>query len=139
MMTTSNKPMTRGDFMEFDKQFPLVLDKPLCKKPKYMDEVWVSFGRGHMRKGWVLALTGGDFSATLTQETYGDMISFFFPPIRGEQLYRGIQHRWLMDIGIGKTEQECLDSYRKHDWFKRPKSYIQTHRFWAYVSKNKQL
>ena len=132
-----SKTYTGRDFMEFDKQFPLVLDKPLCKKPKHMDEVWVSFGGGEVRKGWVLSLTGGDLGQSMKYEMYGDMISFFFPPIRGEKFYRGIKTWWLTDIGIGKTEQECLDSYCKHDWFRRSKDNIQNHRFWSWVGEQK--
>ena len=127
-----SKTYTGRDFMEFDKQFQLVLDKPLCKKPKYMNEVWVSFGYGRAYKGWVLALTGGDLGDTLKQEMYGDMIKIFFPPVRGESLYKGEKTWWLTDIGIGKTKEECLNSFGKHDWFRRSKSKIQNDRFWAY-------
>jgi hypothetical protein len=128
-----SKIYTGKDYMEFDKQFPLELSKPLKKKPKYMDEVWVSFGWGKAHKGWVLSLTGGDFGTSMKQEMWGDMISIFFPPIKGETFYKGVQTWWLMDIGIGKTKEECLESYCKHDWFKRSKSKIQNDRFWAYV------
>lgn len=133
-----SKVYTGKDTMEFDKQYPLKLEKPLMKKPKYMNEVWVSYGFGKAHKGWVLSLTGGDYGTSMSADIYGDKISIFFPPVRGEDLYKGIQTWWLMDIGIGKTKQECLASYRKHDWFRRPKSHIQNDRFWAHVSKNER-
>ena len=129
-----NKQLTHGDYLEFNKEFPLVLDKPLCKKPKYMNEVWVSFTKGEARKGWVLSLTGGDFGSSMQKEMYGDMISFFFPPKRGETFYKGIKTWWLMDIGIGKTEEECHASFCKHNWFRRSKDNIQHHRFWAHIA-----
>lgn len=124
---------TGRDRMEFNEQHPLELRKPLKKKLKWMDEVWVSFGFGQAHKGWVLSLTGGDFGTSMKQEMYGDKISIFFPPIKGETFYKGVQTWWLMDIGIGKTKKECLDSYCKHDWFRRSKSKIQNDRFWAHI------
>ncbi len=128
----TNKTYTGKDYMEFNKQFPLKSSKPLKKKPKWMDEVWVSFGRGSAYKGWVISLTGGDFSSSMKQELDGDKISIFFPPVRGESIYKGNKTWWLCDIGIGKTLEECHESYCKHDWFKRPKDHIQNDRFWAY-------
>jgi len=128
-----SKQVTHGDYLKFDKQYPLDLSKPLKKKPKYMNEVWVSFTAGSARKGWVLSLTGGDFSSSMQREMYGDKISIFFPPIRGDKFYRGIKTWWLTDIGIGKTLEECHESYCKHDWFKRSKSDIQHHRFWSHI------
>ena len=35
-----SKTYTGGDFMEFDKRFPLKLSKPLLKKVKWCDKVF---------------------------------------------------------------------------------------------------
>jgi len=132
-MTTSS--YTVGNYLDWIKEHPLNLDKPLCKKPKYMDEVWVSFTQGEARKGWVLALNGGDFENQIDQQQWGDQIKVFFPPVRGEHFYRGVKTWWLMDIGIGKTKAEAHASYCKHTWFKRSKKAINNDRFWAAMSK----
>ena len=132
-MTMSNKIITGADYLDWVKEHPLNLDKPLCKKPRYLDKVWVSFSEGEAHEAWVLSLTGGDFETSMTPEIFGDRIKFFFPPKSGEKFYKGLHTWWLMDIGIGKTKEECHASYCKHDWFKRSKNAINTHRFWAAV------
>lgn len=124
--------VTHGDYLKWIEENPLDLTKPLCKKPKYLDRVWVGFTRGEAHEAWVLALTGGDFGTNLTQQLHGDMIQLFFPPKRGEHFYKGVKEFWLMDIGIGKTKEECIESFGKYNWFKRPKNQINNDRFWAF-------
>ena len=133
MKTESNN--TVGDYFDWVKDNPVILTKPLCKQPRYMDEVWVTFGHDEAFKGWVLGLTGGDFGTSMKYELWGDMITFFFPPVRGEKFYRGKKLFWLMDIGIGKTKEEALNSFEKHDWFKRSKEDINFHRWLAVKEK----
>lgn len=123
--------ITRGDYLNWLEKHPLRLTKPLCKKPKYLDQVWVGFMRGEAHQAWVLALTGGDFGTNLKQQEHGDMIELFFPPKRGETFYKGVKLFWLMDIGIGKTKEECIQSFGKYDWFKRSKDDINHDRFFA--------
>jgi len=128
-----SKVITHGDFLEWVKDNPLVLDKPLCKKPKYLDKVWVGFSKGDAHEGWVLSLTGGDYQTDMQQWLEGDTITVFFPPKKGQSFYRGKVTFWLMDIGIGKTKEECIKSWCKHDWFKRSKDKINNDRFWAAI------
>lgn len=128
-----SKVITNGDHVDWIKNNPIVLDKPLCKKPKYLDKVWVGFSEGDAHEAWVLSLTGGDFGTSMKQMEYGDTIRLFFPPKRGESFYRGEKTFWLMDIGIGKTKEECIKSYCKHDWFKRSLDHINHDRFWAAI------
>jgi hypothetical protein len=130
-----NNVITRGDYIEWLKANPLHLDKPLCKKPKYLDKVWVGFTRGEAHEAWVLALTGGDFGTNLKQQEYGDMIQVFFPPKHGETFYRGVKEFWLMDIGIGKTKEECIKTFCKYKWFRRSIDNINHDRFWASIKK----
>ena len=121
-----------GDGILFEKQFPTTLKKSLCPKPKYLDKVWVSFGYGRACEGYVLGLNGGDFGTSMKQDLYGDRIKFFFVPTRGEKFYKGEHEWWLMDIGIGKTKQEAIDTCEKYQWFKRSKAQLANDRFWAW-------
>lgn len=131
---------TTRDHIQWEKDNPLHLDKPLAKKWKAYDRVIVKFGNDFYLEGWVTALSGGDFATSIRNPSpFGDKISFFIEPKRGLDFhFTGNKEFWLQDIGIGKTRKEADESYRKHDWFKRSKSKIQNDRFWAWIHEKEE-
>lgn len=121
------------DVLTFNKEYPLnkVLNRPLLKKPKYLQKVVLKWVEDVYYDAYVLGVNGGDMSSSMPQSMWGDQIKLFIVPGRGRNVMAGVRELWLTDIGIGKTKAEADQSFCKHDWFGRYKNQIQNDRFWS--------
>lgn len=121
------------DVLTFNKEYPLnkVLNRPLLKKPKYLQKVVLKWVEDVYYDAYVLGVNGGDMSSSMPQSMWGDQIKLFIVPGRGRNVMAGVHELWLTDIGIGKTKAEADQSFCKHDWFSRYKNQIQNDRFWS--------